>query len=70
MERPVGDKFKLVGCVFVVVEDVSVGWDNSCGKCAFHDISCLDVRHVTGICSGGVRKDMKSVHFEYFGVDW
>lgn len=70
MERPIGDKFKLNGCVYVVVEDASPDFVYSCGKCAFRCVSCLNFIDVTGACNDGARKDMKSVHFEHFGVDW
>lgn len=70
MERPIGDKFKVNGCVYVVVEDVSPRWKDSCGACAFSNgfVQCLDAGQ--GNCTAGGRKDMKDVHFEHFGVDW
>lgn len=70
MERPIGDKFKVNGCVYVVVEDASPDFVHSCGKCAFCGMSCGNIIDVTGICGDGARKDMKAVHFEHFGVDW
>lgn len=70
MERPIGDKFKFMGCVYVVVKDASPDFEHSCGKCAFYRNLCLDDNGVLGDCEDRVRKDGKAVHFEYFGVDW
>lgn len=70
MERPIGDKFKINGCVYVVVKDASTAWMHSCGKCVFCGASCASVVDVTGYCAREARKDKKSVHFEHFGVDW
>lgn len=70
MERPVGDKFKINGCVYVVVEDETSDFKNACGKCAFSRgyLECLDANQ--GKCTAGMRKDMKNVHFEHFGVNF
>lgn len=70
MERPVGDKFKINGCVYVVVEDAAPDFGDACGKCTFSRglFDCLDVGQ--GRCTAGMRKDMKNVHFEHFGVDF
>lgn len=70
MERPVGDKFKINGCVYVVVEDSSCDWEGACGKCAFGGHLCRDVEDVLGYCDTTLREDGKSVHFEHFGVDF
>lgn len=70
MERPVGDKFKLNGCVYVVVEDASLDFVHSCGRCAFSRVTCENIISVTGNCTDEGRRDRKAVHFEHFGVDW
>lgn len=70
MERPVGDKFKINGCVYVVVEDKGDCWEYGCGKCAIGAHLCGSVLDVTGWCGPIERKDGKSVHFEHFGVDF
>lgn len=70
MERPVGDKFKINGCVYVVVEDASSAWEHSCGACVARCSDCSSIIGVTGYCDGDTRSDRKSVHFEHFGVDF
>ena len=68
MERPVGDKFKINGCVYVVVEDVLGIGKNPCKKCAFPNKVCMSVVDIRGRCTRRARKDGMSVHFEYFGA--
>ena len=68
MERPVGDKFKLNGCVYVVVADRSPNYDDSCSKCAFRDIACASIADIRGVCLDSARRDGRDVHFEQFGV--
>lgn len=70
MERPVGDKFKLNGCVYVVVKDDQAYVRYPCAKCAFRCVSCSDILDIVGVCGSARRKDGVSVHFEHFGVDW
>lgn len=70
MERPVGDKFKLNGCVYVVVEDVPRRWGSGCEECAFLADFCMRLMDIRGSCTIGSRTDMKDVHFEHFGVDF
>lgn len=70
MERPIGDKFKLNGCVYVVVEDVARPWGSGCTGCAFSADFCMGLVRIRGNCTMGSRRDMKDVHFEHFGVDW
>lgn len=70
MERPIGDKFKLNGCVYVVVKDDPAYLSYPCSKCVFNCVSCSDIRDIVGVCGSDLRKDGISVHFEYFGVDW
>lgn len=70
MERPIGDKFRYAGFTFVVVEDASTAWEDSCGKCVFSCDACSILIDVTGCCVDAARTDGKSVHFEHFGVDF
>lgn len=70
MERPVGDKFKINGCVYVVVEDSWLEQSLPCKKCAFDGIACASVCDIRGRCVGDLREDGVSVHFEHFGVDF
>ena len=68
MERPIGDKFKINGCVYVVVEDSAYDRGNACDECVFIGHFCGGARDVLGYCSSNCREDGKSVHFEHFGV--
>lgn len=70
MERPIGDKFKLNGCVYVVVEDTACSLGDLCANCAFNGGACTSITDVRGECTISSREDMKAVHFEHFGVDW
>ena len=70
MERPVGDKFKLNGCVYVVVKVTINDVENPCGKCAFSGILCASLSDTIGECFASWRRDGINVHFEQFGVDF
>lgn len=70
MERPVGDKFKINGCVYVVVEDDHGTLYGSCKLCAGCSCDCSMFTEVGGNCDEKLRSDRKSVHFEHFGVDF
>ena len=70
MERPVGDKFKINGCVYVVVEDNPEILGNPCVGCAFERIMCGRIIGIRGRCVDMARSDRKAVHFEHFGVDF
>ena len=70
MERPIGDKFKLNGCVYVVVKDTRPVGEYNCKDCAFFSIACVVVTDVRGECLGVWRRDGLDVHFEHFGVDF
>jgi len=70
MERPVGDKFKINGCVYVVVEDSPEIQGDLCVGCAFKRPECGRIVGIRGRCVDRARSDGKSVHFEHFGVDF
>lgn len=70
MERPVGDKFKINGCVYVVVSDDARPGYFPCDVCAFSGVLCADYLDVRGRCDKNLRVDRTSVHFEHFGVDF
>lgn len=68
MERPVGDKFKLNGCVYVVVEDNPNVRNELCCACAFPASYCKRILTIRGRCTAVTRSDGIDVHFEHFGV--
>lgn len=70
MERQVGSKFKINGCVYVVVDDDVRPGCSPCAVCAFPGLLCMDLLDIRGRCHSALRKDKKSVHFEHFGVDF
>ena len=70
MEYAVGEKIKVNGCVYVVVEDLTDRWDDSCARCVLRGSPCARYLKVFGECDCTVRSDRKSVHFEQFGVDF
>lgn len=63
MERPVGDKFKLNGCVYVVVRDAKHVGEYTCDECAFFSVACARFDDVRGKCLGASRRDGLDVHF-------
>lgn len=70
MEYAIGEKIKVNGCVYVVVQDMTDEWEDSCGRCAMRGKLCVWYRDVFGECDCTLRSDGKSVHFEHFGVDF
>lgn len=70
MERQIGDKFKLNGCVYVVVEDNRFALKYACEECAFSPEFCSRIIKIRGCCTENEREDMKNVHFEHFGVNF
>lgn len=70
MERPIGDKFKLNGCVYVVVEDTNSIVDRYCDACAFSAMFCTNIMGDRGECLDSRRSDLRNVHFEHFGVNF
>lgn len=67
MNRPIGEIFKHNGHTYIVVEDKSNAWMDSCYKCAVRGYACTDYADVWGECEDIVRRDKKSVHFEQIG---
>lgn len=70
MEYAIGEKFKVNGCVYVVVKDESDYWKDCCGRCVLYGKCRPSLFHVFGECDGVLRSDGESVHFEHFGVDF
>lgn len=70
MTRSVGSVFKYNGCAYVVVEDKSDKWEDSCGECVLRGKCCADLVAIFGDCDCTLRRDKKPVHFKQYGVDW
>lgn len=70
MTRSIGNVFEYNGCAYVVVEDKSDTWEDSCGECVFRGEACVDLVGIAGDCDSTLRRDKKGVHFEQYGVDW
>ena len=70
MTRNVGSLIRTNGCTYVVVEDESDKWEDSCGKCAMRGEACMALAAVLGECDCTLRSDKKPVHFEHYGVNF
>lgn len=70
MTRSIGSVFKYNGCAYVVMEDRSDKWTDSCGECVLDGCNCVNLAGVFGECDCTLRRDKKGVHFEQYGVDW
>lgn len=67
MERQLGDKFEVDGCVYEVVVDDPKRLVRGCEVCAFPSGYCSDITDVRGACTRLARNDGLNVHFVRLG---
>lgn len=67
MERSVGEKFEIDGCVYEVVLDDPEHCGKACKMCAFTPENCGYLHDVRGYCTGIARDDGFDVHYVRLG---